>query len=128
MTNRHRRSGPPRADRSAHHLSDGLLERVAEQFRALAEPSRLRLLNILCAGERAVGDLVAASGLEFANASRHLAVLYSSGFVARRREGPRVVYSLKDDSVVSLCELMCRRLEERTVDELSVVRPRGRRR
>lgn len=93
-------------------MSPPVLERVAEQFRALSEPSRLRLMNLLFGGERSVGDLVDASGLSLANVSKHLSVLHQAGWVSRRKDGLRVVYTLADDRVLSLCELMCTRVRE----------------
>lgn len=84
---------------------------VADRFKALAEPARLELLNCLRGGERAVGELVDATGLGQANVSKHLQLLFSLGFVTRRKEGLFVYYALADKTVFQLCDLMCARLE-----------------
>lgn len=89
-----------------------MLERVAEQFRALGEPSRLRLMNLLFDGERSVGELVEESGLSLANVSKHLGLLHQVGWVKRRKDGVSVIYALADERTFGLCELMCSRVRE----------------
>lgn len=97
-----------------HHetMSPSMLERVAEQFRALGEPSRLRLMNLLFDGGHTVGDLAAASGLSLANVSKHLGLLHQAGWVTRRKDGVAVVYALADDRTFALCDIMCSRVRE----------------
>jgi DNA-binding transcriptional ArsR family regulator len=92
-------------------MTPELLELVADRFKVLAESARLEILNHLRSGEKTVGDLVEATGLGQANVSKHLQMLHSNRFVARRKEGLFVYYSLADDSVFTLCEMMCGRLE-----------------
>ena len=109
-------------------LTPVLLQRISALFKALAEPSRLSLMSRLFDAERSVGELAAASGLSFANVSKHLAVLHRHGFVARRKEGVTVHYSLADERVRQLCDLMCASVIERAREEtaLAVARkPRG---
>lgn len=93
-------------------LSDLVLARVAQRFKVLGEPARLRILNILRgAPEFTVSQLVDATGLGQANVSKHLQLLHAAGYVSRRREGLYVWYSLADDDVFALCDLMCNRLD-----------------
>ncbi|HEX7939837.1 MAG TPA: metalloregulator ArsR/SmtB family transcription factor [Gemmatimonadaceae bacterium] len=87
------------------------IDAVAERFRALGEPARLRILQALCTGERCVGDLERDTGLNQANLSRHLQLLTATGLVKRRKEGLFVYYDLADRNVLRLCELMCGRLK-----------------
>lgn len=91
-------------------LTPELLELVAERFKALAEPARLRILNALREGEMTVTEVMAATGLGQANVSKHLQLLTTVGFVARRKEGLYVHYRLADEEVFQLCDLMCGRL------------------
>jgi DNA-binding transcriptional ArsR family regulator len=84
---------------------------VAERFKALAEPARLQILSCLREGEMVVTDLVAETGLGQANVSKHLQLLHAMGFVARRKDGLFVYYSLADKGVFQLCDTMCSRLE-----------------
>ncbi len=92
-------------------VSPELLARVAERFRALAEPARLAILHALEEGERTVSDLVEETDMAQGNLSKHLQQLFAAGLVSRRREGLFVHYSLADGDVLALCELMCGRLE-----------------
>ncbi|HUF31013.1 MAG TPA: metalloregulator ArsR/SmtB family transcription factor [Gemmatimonadaceae bacterium] len=91
-------------------LTPELLELVADRFRALAEPVRLRILSVLRAGELTVTELVEETGLGQANLSKHLQLLHALGFVTRRKEGLHVYYALTDDDVFELCDIMCGRL------------------
>lgn len=92
-------------------MTPELLDLVANRFKVLAEPARLEILNLLRNGEMTVGDIVEATGFGQANVSKHLQLLHSSGFLQRRKEGLFVYYSLADDTVFTLCEMMCGRLE-----------------
>ena len=87
------------------------IDLVAERFRALAEPARLRIVNALQSGERTVGELVDDTGLGTANVSKHLQILRTAGFVTRRKEGLCVHYALAGEDVFRLCDIMCGRLE-----------------
>jgi DNA-binding transcriptional ArsR family regulator len=91
-------------------LTPELLELIADRFKVLAEPARLHILSALRAGEKSVSELLAETGLGQANASKHLQVLHTVGFVERRKEGLYVYYRLSDDSVFELCDIMCGRL------------------
>lgn len=92
-------------------LSPEVLVLIAERFKALAEPARLQILNCLRSGDMTVTDLVEETKLGQANVSKHLQLLHALGFVARRKEGLFVYYSLADKSVFQLCEVMCGRLD-----------------
>lgn len=95
-------------------MTPKLLELVAARFKALAEPTRLRILSVLREGESTVSELVEATGLGQANVSKHLRLLHHLRFVERRREGLYTVYSLADEDVFTLCDLICGRLERET--------------
>ena len=88
-------------------LTDEALELVATRFRALGDPSRLRLLNLLMQGECSVQDLVLESGLTQTNVSRHLGLLRREGMVSRVRDGNRAFYRITDPNVKKLCEIVC---------------------
>jgi ArsR family transcriptional regulator len=66
-------------------------------FRALADPTRLRLLNLLLNEPACVCDLAATLGLPQPLVSRHLGYLRSAGLVHNRRSGTRVNYSVALD-------------------------------
>lgn len=98
----------------AYDMTPELLALVAERFKALGEPARLRILQALRGGERTVTELMDETGMAQANVSKHLQLLHGAGFVERRKEGLFVHYRLAGDDVLRLCELMCGRLAEET--------------
>jgi DNA-binding transcriptional ArsR family regulator len=100
-------------------LNEKTLELVAERFRLLGDPLRLRLLQTLQRGERSVADLVAATGATQANVSKHLQLMLRGGVVQRRREGLFVYYSIRDARVFELCGLVCGSLTDHFSRELS---------
>jgi len=66
-------------------------------FQTLADPSRLRIVEALLTGERAVNDLVAQMDIHQSGVSRHLRILEEAGFVHMRPDGPRRLYSLRPE-------------------------------
>ncbi len=84
-----------------------LIELIAERFRVLGEPMRIRLLDALRDAPMSVQQLQQATGASQQNVSRHLGVLLQSGLVSRRKEGNFSVYSIADDGVFDLCEQVC---------------------
>lgn len=103
---------PETTPEPAKQLSPLALELIAGRFKALSEPMRLRLLNLLMQGERSVGQLVEASGSGQANVSKHLALLRDTGMIGMRREGLSTICYIADPIVGELCEMMCSRLRE----------------
>lgn len=111
-----------------------MVELVARRFRMLGEPQRLRILQVLESGEKAVGQIVETLQGNQPNISKHLQALNEAGLVGRRREGNSIFYSIADPVVFKLCELVCRsateeargRLEELAGIKHAVTR-RGRR-
>lgn len=67
----------------------------AMTFRALGEPSRLRIVELLRAGPRSVGEIVEALGIRQPQASKHLRVLSESGLVTREHVATRRIYHLQ---------------------------------
>lgn len=94
----------------AGRLPPSLLDRLAERFKALAEPNRLAILSTLHDGELSVSELVEETGLGQANVSKHLDVLRRYGFLARRKDGLNAFYRLADKDVFRICDLMCGRV------------------
>jgi ArsR family transcriptional regulator len=94
-------------------LPPALIESVADRFRLLGDPTRLRLVNQLHAsGELSVGELVERVGVSYATASKQLALLRAHRMVARRREGTKVYYTISDASLNEVCDAVCRSLRE----------------
>lgn len=98
---------PVPACRRMNHLPPEALERVAAYFQALAEPTRLQILNLLRERELNVGELAELCGFTAANISRHLTLLTRHGLVARESRGTAAYYRIADPSIYELCDLVC---------------------
>jgi DNA-binding transcriptional ArsR family regulator len=103
---------PPACARMEKLSPEGLAQ-VAAYFQALAEPTRLRLINLLRGNERSVGELAEATGYSAANVSRHLALLAQHGLLSRQTHGTSVYYAIADPGVYELCNLVCDNLARR---------------
>lgn len=75
---------------------------LAKFFRALADPTRLALLEFLLHEEHTVGECVQAAGLSQGRVSTHLACLADCGYVTGRRDGRRTYYRVADPRVADL--------------------------
>lgn len=80
---------------------------LAGYFAALAEPTRLQMLQQLRGGECSVGELAMRCGRPVATVSRHLALLARAGIVVREARGASVYYRIADEAVHALCGLVC---------------------
>jgi len=97
---------------------------LAERFRALGEPARLQIMHKLRDGEQTVSALVEATELSTANVSKHLQVLFATGFVTRRKDGVCVYYALASKDVFKLCDIMCGQLDADAVERRRVLAER----
>jgi len=68
---------------------------MLETFRALAEPNRLQIVELLLTGPRPVGDMVDQLGLRQPQVSKHLRVLSKAGLVDVRVDAQRRIYALR---------------------------------
>jgi len=86
---------------------DKVFDAVAELFSVLSTPIRLKIISAVCHRERTVSQLLAEIDTTQPNMSQHLATLYRSGVLAKRREGTQMVYSLRSERVATLCRAVC---------------------
>ncbi len=98
-------------------LDDRTLTRVADYFKALAEPPRLQLLNALRERERNVSELTGLLGCSQANVSKHLALLAAQGLVERHARGTSVYYRIADPRIYQLCDLVCGQIADRLTEQ-----------
>ena len=104
-------------------LSEAALAMIAERFKVLAEPMRLKILHALWDDERTVGEIIdAVDGLQ-ANVSKHLGVLQQAGLVSRRKDGLRVFYRIADPTVFDLCEVVCESLHDLLAWQIDHIQP-----
>ena len=108
-------------------LAPEALELVAQRFRVLADPLRLRLLQLLVGGRRNVTELTSRLATTQPNVSKQLRVLQQAGFVGRRAEGNNAYWFVADSSVFELCDLVCSRLQARLTSHARLLSPARRR-
>lgn len=99
-----------------HPLPEALVQLVAQRFRVIGEPMRIRLLDRLRDGEQSVNELAEALAASQQNVSKHLGVLHQAGIVGRRKDGNRVVYAITDETVFALCEMVCGGLQQQVAE------------
>ena len=106
-----------------HPLPDPLVELVAQRFRVLGEPMRIKLLDRLREGDATVGELQAALGASQQNVSKHLGILHAAGMVARTKDGNHSRYSISDPSVFELCDQVCGGVRRQLQELESILAP-----
>ncbi len=90
-----------------HPIPEPLAALIAERFRALAEPTRIRILDRLRESPATVQELTGELPTTQQNVSKHLAVLRQAGIVDRRKDGTRMYYAIADPAVFDLCDRVC---------------------
>lgn len=85
--------------------SDSLMYLIAETFKVLSDPTRLRIVMALQQRELCVNDLATATDLTQSSVSYHLKTLRQLNLVRHRRQGKSTYYSLVDDHVSALLEI-----------------------
>ncbi|HLH64427.1 MAG TPA: metalloregulator ArsR/SmtB family transcription factor [Solirubrobacteraceae bacterium] len=99
-----------------HPLPEPLIELVAQRFRVLGEPMRIRLLDRLRDGDATVSELQEALGASQQNVSKHLGILHAAGMVTRTKHGTHARYSISDPTVFDLCEQVCGGVRRRVAE------------
>jgi DNA-binding transcriptional ArsR family regulator len=87
--------------------ADVVYESAAELFGLLATPVRLKIISAVCNGEKNVSELLQQIDTTQPNMSQHLATLYRSGVLSKRREGTQIYYKLQSERVATLCRAVC---------------------
>jgi len=95
-------------------MSDELINFKAKVFKALGDPTRLKIIEFLRGGEKCVCEIVPYLGLPQPTVSRHLKILRESGLVRFRKDGVKRLYSLTSPAVLEVVD----RLDEDTAMKL----------
>lgn len=89
------------------------LSELGEFFKALTDPTRLKILYALGTGELCVFDLSVSVGSSVSSVSHHLSTLKHARLVKMRRDGRVIYYSLDDEHVKSIIKVAREHLEEK---------------
>lgn len=87
-------------------MPDSLRRFKADIFQALANTTRIAILEILTDGELSAGEIIEKLGMEQANVSQHLAVMRARQIVTNRKAGSQVFYSIRDPIILKVLALM----------------------
>ena len=99
-----------------HPLPDLLADLIAQRFKVLSEPMRIKLLDRLRDGAATVHELTEALGASQQNVSKHLGVLLQAGMVSRTKKGTSARYAIADPDVFTLCEQVCGGIRRQAVE------------
>lgn len=83
-----------------------LVEYRAEILKALAQPTRLKIIDFLRDGERCVCEIFPAIGEEQSNTSRHLNMMLTAGVLSRRKDGLKIYYDIKHPEILEIVDLV----------------------
>lgn len=85
-------------------MEERVLELKAEILKALAQPTRLKILELLRNGERCICEIVPAINGEQSNISRHISLMQKSHLVTTRKDGVRVMVDVKDPKIFEILD------------------------
>lgn len=86
----------------ARKMNQKILEGQASILKALGQPTRLQILDLLKDGERCVCEIFPAISQEQANVSKHLSILKQAGILESRKDGLRILYRIKTPEILNL--------------------------
>ena len=86
----------------AGKMNQKILEGQASILKALGQPTRLQILELLKNGERCVCEIFPAIHQEQANVSKHLSILKQAGILESRKDGLRILYRIKVPEILNL--------------------------
>lgn len=87
-------------------MPDSLRRFKAETFQALANPTRIAILEFLSRGEKSAGEIIEELAMEHAKVSQHPAVLRARPIVIKRKAVNQVFYSVRDPVILRVLALM----------------------
>lgn len=83
-----------------------LIELRAEILKAVAQPTRLKIMDFLRDGERCVCEIFPAIGEEQSNTSRHLNMMLAAGVLSRRKDGLKIYYAIKHPEILQVMDIV----------------------
>ena len=83
-------------------MNQKILEGQSSILKALGQPTRLQILELLNNGERCVCEIFPAIHQEQANVSKHLSILKQAGILESRKDGLRILYRIKAPEILNL--------------------------
>jgi len=98
-----------------------VLELKAEILKALAQPTRLKILELLRNGEKCICEIVPALNGEQSNISRHISLMQKSHLVTTRKEGVRVMVKVRDTKVFEILDSISLLLKKQIMETRKLI-------
>jgi DNA-binding transcriptional ArsR family regulator len=102
-------------------MPDSLRQFKTEIFQALANPTRIAILDELRNGELTVGTIVGRLKIDQSNASQHLAILRARQIVSARKSGSQVYYAVRDPLIFRILDLMRRYFQNQVSESIQLL-------
>jgi len=102
-------------------MEERVLELKAEILKALAQPTRLKILELLRNGERCICEIVPAINGEQSNISRHISLMQKSNLVTTRKDGVKVMVKVKDPKVFEILDSIALLLKKQMIETRRLV-------
>lgn len=102
-------------------MPDSLRQFKTEIFQALANPTRIAILDELRMGELSVGTIVSRLKIDQSNASQHLAILRARQIVSARKAGSQVYYAIRDPLIFQVLDLMRRYFQNQVTESIQLL-------
>ena len=99
-----------------------LNETLADILKAIAQPTRLKIIDFLCDGERCVCEIFPAIDHEQSNTSRHLNYMQNHGILARRKDGVKIYYAVKHTEVFQIADLATEIMKHEVVSRSGLIK------
>jgi len=99
-----------------------IFEKQAQIAKAIAHPLRIAVLDFLKAGPQCVCDIAQHLGSERSNVSRHLSVMTNAGILEPRKEGLKVIYTLKTPCILDFFSCVTGVLKQQAKDNQSLLK------
>jgi len=103
-------------------MEEKVLELKAEILKALAQPTRLKILELLRDGEKCICEIVPAINGEQSNISRHISLMQKSHLVTTRKDGVKVMVKVKDSRVFEVLDSISTILKSRMSEQSKLIR------
>jgi ArsR family transcriptional regulator len=103
-------------------MEQRVLELKAEILKALAEPTRLKILECLRGGEKCICEIVPAINGEQSNISRHISLMQKTNLVVTRKDGVRVMVKVRDPKVFGILDTISTILKAQMNEQSKLIR------
>lgn len=102
-------------------MEEQIIELKAEILKALAQPTRLKILEFLRKGEKCICEIVPAINGEQSNISRHISVMQKSHLVTTRKDGVKVMVEVKDPKIFDILDRVTAILKNRMNEQSKLI-------